>query len=362
MPSAREQLGASTAEMGFLALGIAVGSIVGFLVGSRAGVRFPAWIVMMTSLVGTSAGVLIVGVATGFAPDIRIAFFGVLLIGAGNGCCNVVMNVEAAAVETASGRPQMPWFHASYSVGGVLGALTGAAAASAGVGAGPQLTVAAVVLAVAAVIATGSLARDEPVVAPRPTDHRRDRPGSAWREPRTLAIGIVVLGMSFANGSANDWLALGMVDGHGARVGTAALATTVFTLAIVVARLFGVPVVGLLGREAAVRASAGLAVAGILIFILVPDVWAAFAGSVLWGLGVALGFPVAMSAAGDSAERAAARIAVVAAIGYAGSLVGPPVIGFLAERVGILHSLLIVLVMVAFSGLVASALRPASSQ
>ncbi|MCL2796144.1 MAG: MFS transporter [Microbacteriaceae bacterium] len=367
VPSARANLGASNPEMGVLALGIAVGSILGFMIGSRAGARFPARTVMLVSLVGTSAGVLLAGAGSGFAPSFGLAFAGVLLIGMGNGSCNVVMNVEAAAIEAAFGRPQMPWFHATYSIGGVVGASAGAVAASAGVGPGVQLPIAALVLAAVAAIATGALPRREDAVVsgirhPRPSGApRRAGAASAWREPRTLAIGVVVLGMSFANGSANDWLALGMVQGHGASVGTAAVATDVFAISVVVARLLGVAVVGRLGRVAAVRGSAGLAVAGILVFAFAPGVAAAFVGAVCWGLGVALGFPVAMSAAGERAGGAAARIAVVATIGYAGSLVGPPAIGFLSQRTGILHALLVVLAMAVLSGLFAGAVRSRES-
>jgi len=80
-------------------------------------------------------------------------------------------------------------------------------------------------------------------------------------------------------------------------------------------------------------------------------------GIVLWGLGSALGFPVGMSAAADDPRTAAARVSAVATIGYFAFLVGPPLIGFLAEQVGILNSLLVVLVLVAVSGIVSSAAR-----
>ena len=373
VPSARVNLGASTTAMGFLALGIAIGSILGFMIGSRAGTRFPARYVMLISLLGTSVGVLVAGIATDFAPDYAVAFVGVLLIGMGNGSCNVVMNVEGAAIETTLRRPQMPWFHATYSIGGVVGASAGAAAAAAGVGSGTQMSIVAVVLAAISIVA----ARGVPVRAVSSVSSARvgggsrtagtdamgsGVVGSAWREPRVLAIGVVILGMSFANGAANDWLALGMVDGHHVDVGTAAVATDVFTGSIVVARLFGVPLVRRLGPVTALRGSAVLAVLGIASFIFVPSVAAAFVAAVLWGLGVALGFPVAMSAAGGTADRAAARIAVVATIGYAGSLVGPPVIGFLAQRSGILDALVIVLAMAILSGLFSPAVRATAAR
>jgi cyanate permease len=79
-----------------------------------------------------------------------------------------------------------------------------------------------------------------------------------------------------------------------------------------------------------------------VVFGTFAGVWLAFVGSVMWGVGASLGFPVGMSAAADEAEHAAARLSVVASIGYTAFLAGPPLLGFLGDRVGILHALLVV--------------------
>jgi len=86
------------------------------------------------------------------------------------------------------------------------------------------------------------------------------------------------------------------------------------------------------------------------MLIFVPVVWIAVIGVVLWGLGASLGFPVGMSAAADDPRTAAASVSAVATIGYVAFLVGPPMIGFLGEQVGILNGLLLVLVLVALAG------------
>ncbi|GMA94080.1 hypothetical protein GCM10025881_09040 [Pseudolysinimonas kribbensis] len=147
-----------------------------------------------------------------------------------------------------------------------------------------------------------------------------------------------------------------MVDGHGSGPGVAALAVDVFTIAVVVTRLTGVLLLSRLGRVRTVQLTAAVAIAGLLLFILVPNPVVAFVGAALWGLGVSLGFPIGMSAAGDEAQGATGRIAVVAAIGYAGSLVGPPLIGFVAGGVGIRTALLIAVVLVVAAGAVAPVL------
>jgi MFS family permease len=180
---------------------------------------------------------------------------------------------------------------------------------------------------------------------------------SIWLEPRTLLIGLIVLGMAFTEGSANDWLALGMVDDRGVDNGQGALLFGVFTVSMTLGRIVGGPLIDRVGRVVALRASGAAAAIGLAIVILVPSVPIAVVGIVLWGIGASLGFPMGMSAAGDDPTRAAARVSAVATIGYVAFLVGPPLIGFVGDRIGILNALWIVLVLIVLSVLAAPAAR-----
>ena len=183
-----------------------------------------------------------------------------------------------------------------------------------------------------------------------------------WKEPRTLLIGLIVLGMAFTEGSSNDWLSYAMVHGHGSSRATGALVYSVFVTAMTVGRLSGVRFIDRFGRVAVLRSTAVLAAIGLILFIFVPVFWIEIVGVVLWGLGASLGFPMGMSAAADDPQKAAARVSAVATIGYTAFLVGPPVLGFLGNQFGILHALLLVLVLAALTGFVAFAARkPAES-
>jgi cyanate permease len=103
-----------------------------------------------------------------------------------------------------------------------------------------------------------------------------------------------------------------------------------------------------------------LAVVGALLVIFGPAIglYAAFAGALLWGLGASLGFPVGMSAAADDPQHAAARVSVVASIGYLAFLAGPPLLGFLGDHIGVLHALLVVVALALPALLVTPATRP----
>jgi MFS family permease len=148
-----------------------------------------------------------------------------------------------------------------------------------------------------------------------------------------------------------------MVEGHGVDTSTGALVFGVFVTAMTVGRLAGVRILDRFGRVPVLRASAALAVIGLLMVIFVPVAWIAIVGVVLWGLGSALGFPTGMSAAADDPRTAAARVSAVATIGYSAFLVGPPLIGFLGEQFGLLNALLIMLVLIVAAGAVSHAAR-----
>jgi MFS family permease len=359
VPSARDGLHASTLQMGVLALGISIGSVGGFIVAGRIGSRFSPKRVIGSSLFVAAVGLILAGLGASLLSDYPLTMAGLILLGLGNGTCNVTMNVEGAAIERTLARPVMPWFHAVFSIGAAVGASLGALAATLKVSPSVHLLVAGVIVIGLSTVAVRQLSVSPPQAVPHPAGASlAARRLGAWLEPRTLLIGVVVLGMSFANGAANDWVALAMVDGHGVGDGAAALTVDAFTVAVVVARLFGVPILARFGRVRTVQASAVVAIVGLLLFILGPSAPLAIVGVALWGLGIALAFPIGMSAAGDDPRGASARIAIVAAIGYAGSLVGPPLIGFVAEQVGILHALLLVLALVVAAGIVAPVLRP----
>ena len=355
VPAARDQLGLSEAQLGLLLLCMSVGSVLALPASGPVVHRFAPGRSALTAGVLAVTGLLVLsgGLATASAP---LAGLGLFLGGAGIGVWDVSMNVEGADVEQRLGRAIMPRFHAGFSIGTVAGALAGAAAAGAGVSLALQLVVTGVlVLAVLAVVTRSFL----PVVEPEDGGAKgQSGVGRAWRERRTLLIGLLVLAFAFAEGSANDWIALALVDGYGVSGSLAAVGFGVFVAAMTAARMIGSTLLDRYGRIPVLRATALSAAVGVLLFVFAPTVPLALVGAVLWGMGAALGFPVGMSAAADDPDRAAARVSVVSAIGYTAFLAGPPLIGFLAEATGILRALLVVLGVLALGILAVGAARP----
>ena len=360
IPSIRDVLELPTSWVGYLILGVSIGSIVGLLLASHV-IQWLGGRRSIAIMLGVCAiALVVIGVGTSVLGVFALVVVGMAIYGFGSAICDVAMNVEGAAVEKVIGKTIMPLLHASWSAGMVVGTTIGTALVFAHVDVVWHAIGMAVLLTVGAVLA--------PRAIPRVATHAetgeevahvpfKDRM-SIWLEPRTLAIGLIALGMAFTEGSANDWLALGMVDDRGLDNGQGAALFTVFTAAMMIGRIVGGPLIDRFGRVPVLWLTGGAAAIGLALVIFVPVIWIAVVGIVLWGLGASLGFPVAMSAAADDPARAAARVSAVATVGYCAFLVGPPLIGLVGESVGILNALLIVFVLIVLATLAAPAARP----
>jgi fucose permease len=388
LPAVRDGLGLNPGDLGLVIFSLSLGAVLALplsgLVVHRLG---PAASVRLTVVVAE------VGLATvGLARVVPVLVAGLFTLGVASGIWDVAMNVEGAAVERLVDRPIMPRFHAAFSLGTVVGAGLGAGAAALGLPVREHLVAVALANLVAAMVVVSAFlppALHRSVVAdtsPGPAQgsglpgpaaetgpvalaDRRRGSGSlaAWGERRTLALGLVVLGMAFCEGSANDWLAVGLVDGYRVDHALGAVGYGVFVTAMTVARMIGPTLLRRWGRVRVLRGSGLLALAGIGLVVgastLEPAVGTVAAlllaavGALAWGGGSAMGFPVGMSAASDEPDRAPARVGVVATIGYTGFIAGPPLLGRLADQVGILRSLLAVSVAVAVALVTAGAAR-----
>ncbi len=360
-PAIRDSLGASTGEMGWIVFCLAAGSIVGLVFSSHVLVTFGPRRTISAAVIGGAIGLALTGVGASLFSTPLVVCIGLALFGAGTGMCDVAMNVEGAANERALGRTVMPLFHAAFSVGTVVGAVLGATAELLHIPIAIHLGSIAAIMVLAAVLSVRKL-QTHPDAPQDNVEHEHAESGwrgrlSIWKDRRTILIGLIVLGMAFAEGSANDWLALAMVDGHHVSNATGAFVFGVFVAAMTVGRVAGVYLLDRFGRVPVLRASAVLAAFGLVIVIFVPSAWLAGLGVICWGLGSALGFPVGMSAAADDPATAAARVSAVATIGYFAFLVGPPTIGFLGVHFGLLNGLLLVLVLVALAGITSGAAR-----
>lgn len=354
VPETRERLGVSNGELGVLLLALSIASVLGLPLAGGLVDRFGATRVVRAGTIAVVLGTL--GIAVGVTSvTVALVVAAMALYGLGTAVWDVAMNVEGAEVERQVGRTIMPVFHAAFSVGTVTGALAGAGVIALGV---PMVAHLGVVALMVLGIGWGSAGRFLPVHTSHeaePADAVRSR--SAWTEPRTLLIGLMVLALALTEGTANDWLALALKDGYGAPESLAVLGFAGFVSAMTIGRLLGSRLLDRFGRVRVLYGTIGLALAGVLILVLGEHPAAAVVGILLWGFGASLGFPVGMSAAADDPRRAAARVSVVSTVGYTAFLAGPPLIGFVGDRIGTLDSLLVVALLLVPSALLVPAAR-----
>ena len=352
IPQVRDALELTPRSLGLVLLAIAVGSVIsmplaGLIVGRLGTARTVAVMVLVAA-----AGLAAAGLGHRSLAPVVVGLFA---LGVGNGTWDVAMNVEGSAVERELGRAIMPRFHAGFSVGTVAGALGGAAMVALGVSVAVHLVAVAAIVAVVGTVAVRDFLPDGHAPA---EDGERRNPLKAWTEPRTVLIGVFVFAAAFTEGTGNDWLGVAMIDGYGAAAALGALTFAVFLAAMTLGRWFGPGVIDRYGRVVTVRAFAAVALVGLALVVWGSTLPLAMAGAALWGLGTALGFPVGMSAAGDDPAHAAARVSVVATIGYFAFLAGPPLIGFLGEHTGTLRALTVTGGLVALGLLISGVLRP----
>ncbi|GAA1890098.1 MFS transporter [Asanoa iriomotensis] len=357
VPVARDALGLSAGQLGALLLALSGGAVLALPVAGMTVHRLGSAKTVAAATTLASAGLALTGIGAGVFGSTTIAAVGLFALGYGSGTCEVAMNVEGAVVERRLARTIMPRFHAAWSLGTVSGALAGAACARVGVPIAVHLSVAAVVMVTGTVLATAAFLPDT-AEGDQPRS-ARPRVLAAWREPRTLLVGLLVLVMGFTEGTANDWLAVAFVDGHEVGAAAGAAAFGVFVVAMTVGRTVGTAALDAWGRGPVLFGTMLAAAAGALLAVLAGSVTLALCGVALWGLGASLGFPVGMSAAADDEHLAPARVSVVAVIGYTAFLAGPPLVGFLGDHVGVLRALLVVpLVLVPALALIPAVRKP----
>jgi MFS family permease len=357
IPQVRDHLHLSPARLGLVLLAVAAGSLVALpLAGPvvhRLGSR--RTVAAMAALMALSLTTVALGYLGGLAPVVA----GLFLLGLANGAWDVAMNVHAAVVERHLGRSIMSRFHAGFSLGTVAGALIGAALVAVGTPVTAHLLFVAVVVAALVPWGTRMFLHDH-------TGAEEEHPGqpaprsalAAWREPRTLLIGVFVLTFAFAEGAGNDWVGIATIDGYGTAAVSGTLAFALFLSAMTLGRWFGPALLDRYGRVAVLRALAGLGIAGSLLFVFAPATPLAFTGVILWGLGASLGFPVGMSAGADEPRHAAGRVSVIASVGYCAFLAGPPSVGLLADHLTVLRALTSVAVLLGVAALITAVVQP----
>ncbi|GAB2794799.1 MFS transporter [Halomonas shantousis] len=325
LPDLRETLALGQAEIGLLLLCPVVGTFSLTLFSGYLNGRYGSRRMTIMASLGTAASLLIIGLAA----DRLFLGLGLIVFGAGEGLLNVAMNDQAASLERRYRRSIMSSFHGMFSLGGMAGALIGGGFAALGLSPSIHLPL----LACLALVGIGLLGRYLLPLEPRANPAAEPlvvRPrGQVW------LLGALASCTVFIEGAMTDWSAIYMTE-LGAQGGYAALGLALFTALMAGGRLVGDRWLDAVSSVAVLRIGGLLAIAGMGLAVVVATPGAAMAGFALTGLGLSTVYPCLIGCAGRSGIMSpAGGIAAVTMLGYVSLLGGPPMIGLLAEFIGL---------------------------
>jgi len=247
-----------------------------------------------------------------------------ILFGAGCALLDVAINAEASALEAAGGTLVMSGFHGMFSAGGMAGAALAALAIGSGIDAGVQLAVAGIAAAVATAIASTQMLAVHPQVDAAP---------SVSRWPRVLLVlGVLAAVGLLAEGAIYDWSVLYLRTETAAAPAFAALGYASFSGAMAATRFAGDALRTRVAAPRLLGTSAAFAAVAMTVVLVARDPWVGVVGLAFVGVGFANVVPILFIAASRVPGVAPARgIAAVSSVGYAGMVLGPPLVGGIAQ-------------------------------
>jgi predicted MFS family arabinose efflux permease len=354
-----DQLHINTVQMGLFTMAYPLGGLIGVGFSSGLVARFGSKTVTVGIYSVAGAAMVALG-ETINGGNLVLASVLLLLVGLPMSIADFVGNYEGSLADKASTRSLFSAIHGAFGLGMLLGAELSSRAIKA------QVSLTEHFAAVAIVVALGAYACA--AVLPRhPRDHvsaeskRRARSQfrKAWTEPRSLAIALVGFSFIMAETSANTWVPIALTD-NGFSPAKAASALGLFWVLVTLFRLLGGAIVDAIGRWYTILASALVTAAGVALFMLVNVVELPYLALVLWGAGMAIGFPMSVNAMGDDPVMAPARINMIVTVVYISSMSVGPALGALGQAAGIYTAFGIPLVVLLVAAALSKVTKPAT--
>jgi MFS family permease len=330
IPDMQAKLHVGTGDLSLGLLGASIGSLVALPLAGQ----IIEWLSPRRTILVAFVFYCLAYALVGWAWSIPSLFAALFLAGFFLPIVDVAMNVEADRIEASGGRRIMSTCHGFWSVGSIIGGLSGAAFASLEVDIRWHL---AIVGAVSLPIALAVAYRLPQISAePKPRDGRRFRIAlPTWS---LMPLCIFAFGMLLVEAAMLDWSSLFLrsvieATPFGAGIGFAA-----FTIAMAVGRFLGDWAAERFGPVAVARSCGLIGLAGVIALVTAPIFLQAIVGLAAIGLGVSVAVPLSVSAAASRGDRpASVNVAALSLISFCGFLVEPPLVGFGAELSGSLR-------------------------
>ena len=330
IPDMQAKLGVGTGDLSLGLLGASIGTLVSLPFAGQIIEWLSARRAILVAFVFYGSAFAVVG----WAWSVPSLFAGLFLAGLFLPVVDVAMNVEADRIEATTGRRIMNTCHGFWSVGSIIGGLSGAVFASLEIDIRWHLAIVGVVSIPIALAVAYRL----PQLPAGLAQGEKSRFRIALPTLTLLPLCIFAFGMLLVEAAALDWSSLFLrsvmeATPFGAGVGFAA-----FTIAMAVGRFLGDWAAGRFGPVAVARSCGVIGLAGLVALVTAPVFPQALAGLAAIGLGVSVAVPLAVSAAASRGDRpASVNVAALSLVSFSGFLVEPPLVGFGAEWGGSLR-------------------------
>ena len=350
VPFAKARLGVDDGVLGILLLCLGLGSVAAMLATGMLSARYGSKPIIIAGGLGLALTLPILTIAsTPFTLGITLAVFGAAL-----GSLDVAMNIHAVEVEKGAGRPLMSGFHALFSIGGFIGSLLVTLLLS--VHAGPLVAtlLSSALMVVAMVVAWPRLLKTVP---------SEDAPLFAIPRSFVLLLAVLAAITFLVEGAILDWSALLLTTQGRVEASHGGLGYMLFAIAMTVGRLAGDTITAKLGDRAIMLWGGLVAVAGFVVLLLSPIAILALSGFLLIGLGASNIVPVLFRKGGtQTVMPAGLAVAAITMCGYAGVLIGPASVGFVANHIGLSNSFWMLAILLCAAPLCAGIVTRTQSQ
>lgn len=348
IPDLQAKLGLGPADLAVALLGIPVGGFIGTMLVARIIERLTARGTIMVGFVVFTLVQFLPGWAWNL-PSLAVVLF---LMGGTYVAIDIATNVEAARVQDEIGRRIMSTCHGFWSLGSMLGAVMGFQFAQFAVDPRWHLLITGIVALPLGLWVASAL----PALERKAPEARA--PMVSLPSKAMIGLCIFAFGVLLAELTTRNWGAVYLRDVIGSSPGVAAIAFGAFSLFMAIGRLSGDALTGRFGPVALGRFCAAMAVIGVLILLVAGNIVVATIGFASLGIGVSVGFPLAVTAAARIGDRApAVNVAALAVVAYIGSIVGPPLVGFVAQGAGLRWGLAAILPLMVLSALFGGSLK-----
>ncbi len=361
IPAIKVTHGLSHGALGLALLGMASGALVAMPAAGWLSHRFGSARVCAVSAVLYAAGLP----AVALAPNIAWLCLILFCFGTAHGALDVAMNAQAVEVEALyRPKPINSSFHGLFSLGGLIGSLAGGLVAAAGFSPWQHFTVVAIAASAAALFLANPRLLTSPARSERREAHESHERKPAGRFPGVLLVlGVIAFCVMLGEGAMADWTGIYLRQVTGSSEAMAAAGYAAFSVAMAAGRFLGDGLATRFGGVTLLRFGGILAAAGLGAALIAAHPSLSIMSFALVGAGFATVVPQVFTAAARvEGISAGPAVAVVATVGYFGFLLGPPLIGFVAEMIGLRGALVMVVIASAVLAALAKRVQPSAAR